>query len=86
MVTLTGTITNEYLNLASIYKQSNMVNNFLVQHISKGTGRFFASASIAISILSTIGLSSSRAWADSIYTTNIRSAIAFCFCFLVLVF
>ncbi|MBC6429873.1 hypothetical protein FM036_03035 [Nostoc sp. HG1] len=50
-----------------------MANNFLVQHISKGTGRFFASASIAISILSTIGLSSSPVWADSIYTTNIPS-------------
>ncbi|MEH2131660.1 MAG: hypothetical protein V7K86_13690, partial [Nostoc sp.] len=73
MIILTGIITNKYLSLASIYKQNNMVNNFLVQHISKGTGRFFASASIAISILSTIGLSSSRVWADYVYTNNIPS-------------
>jgi len=50
-----------------------MVNNFLVQHISKGNGRLFASASIAISILSTIGLSSSRVLADYVYTNNIPS-------------
>ncbi|MEH1904965.1 MAG: serpin family protein [Nostoc sp.] len=50
-----------------------MANNFLIQHISKGTARFFASASIAIGILSTIGLSSSRAWADSFDTSNIPS-------------
>lgn len=73
MIILTGIITNKYLSLASIYKQSNMVNNFLVQRISKGTGSFFASASIAISILSTINLNSSRVLASFVNTLNVPS-------------